>query len=523
MSDWISATDLAALMSSDGLYAVFDIRERGEFNESQISFATSLPRSQIEFRIGDLVPAPEIPVIVYGVGDGREQLAATTIENLGYANVSILTGGLSAWKDAHLLVVSGVNVPSKAFGERLQHQENVPEITPQELKALQETSADMVIFDLRTPEEYGRFCIPGAVNVPGGDLILRAGDLRRHRTSNIIVNCAGRTRSIVGAAALRRLGVSNARALKNGTMGWVLAGFELESRPNRKTPEASEQSRDEAHSFASSLQQQENIASITAGGVADLLDRQNQTATYLIDVRSEPEYESAHIEHSINVPGGQAVQRADDFIAVRNAKIVFVSGESSRATMAAYWYRQLGFRDVAVLEGGLRRWRESGFALASGIPAVQPLGVETALQQTRRIAPAEVHELLENSSPLVLDVGSSADYERGHLPAARWISRSWLEIKIPEQFPDRRGEIILSCTDGQNSVFAAQALRSIGYVSASVLDGGVHQWIAGGYPLETGLTNCLIEPNDVVLSPSIKGDKEAMMRYLEWEEKLVTT
>ena len=45
-------------------------------------------------------------------------------------------------------------------------------------------------------------------------------------------------------------------------------------------------------------------------------------------------------------------------------------------------------------------------------------------------------------------------------------------------------------------------------------------WAGAGYPTERGLESCLVEPNDVVLSPSVKGDKEAMRRYLEWEVKL---
>ena len=156
-----------------------------------------------------------------------------TLNELGYLEVSILDGGLTAWRKERRRIVVGVNVPSKAFGEKVHHERNIPEVTPEELKALRESGADLIILDVRTPEEYGRFCIPGGVSVPGGDLILWADELKQKRDATVIINCAGRTRSIIGTAALRRLGLTNVRALKNGTMGWVLAGLELERSPGR--------------------------------------------------------------------------------------------------------------------------------------------------------------------------------------------------------------------------------------------------------------------------------------------------
>ena len=250
MPEKISCRNLAGLMASEALYAVFDVRERGEFNLGQIANATSLPRSQIEFRIAELVPDRRIPIVVYDEGEGRAALAAHTLGEFGYEHVSILDGGLPGWRKENLPTVSGVNVPSKAFGEKVHHERTIPEISPEELKSLQERAADLMIFDMRTPEEYGRFCIPGAVNVPGGDLILWADALKRKPETTVIVNCAGRTRSIIGTAGLLRLGLNNVRALKNGTMGWVLTGLELESAPATVAPTAPDESRKHAREIA---------------------------------------------------------------------------------------------------------------------------------------------------------------------------------------------------------------------------------------------------------------------------------
>jgi rhodanese-related sulfurtransferase len=520
MSALISCREVAELMTSDRSFAVFDVRERGEYNECQIPGTTSLPRSQIEFRIQSLVPDLKIPLIVYDAEDGRAPLVAKTLNDLGYSEVSILDGGLTAWRNERRPTVGGVNVPSKAFGEKVHHERNIPDVTPEELKALRESGADLLILDVRTPEEYGRFCIPGGVSVPGGDLILWADELKQKRDATVVINCAGRTRSIVGTAALRRLGLTNVRALKNGTMGWVLAGLELETKPARSAPAAPSGSRQRATALAAQIAAEEKIATISAPQLADALASMNKGVTYLIDARSEPEFEAGHILGSINIPGGQAVQRADDFVAVRNAQIIFISSESARAVMAAYWYRQMGFPHVSVLQGGLRAWSENGHLLARGVLSDEPLGFAAAQQSAIFVDAQTLAEQIKSSSALILDVGTSLEFESAHVLGAKWISRGWIELKLPEQYSDRGQAIVVSCADGRQSVFAARALGGLGYQDVRVLAGGVQAWRAAGLKTETGRDRCLVQPNDVVLSPSIRGSKEDMQRYLDWELKL---
>jgi len=519
MSVVLSCEDLGTLMASEQLYAVFDIRERGEFNERQIPHATSLPRSQIEFRIAALVPDRNIPMVVYDEGGARAPLAAATLLGLGYDQVSILDGGLSAWQTEGRPVASGVNVPSKAFGEKVYHEQNVPDLAPQELKALQERSAELVILDMRTPEEFGRFCIPGGINVPGGDLILWADELKRRKDTAVVVNCAGRTRSIIGAAALRRLGLTHVRALRNGTMGWVLAGFELENKPRRSAPQPPQNSRENATALARQVAEEEQIPLISAPELTRLIGFKDEMH-YLIDVRSEDEYGASHVRGSLNVPGGQAVQRADDFIAVRNAPIIFISNQSARAVMAAYWYRQMGFADVRVLEGGLSAWSKSIGDLETGELRDEPLGYQAAKQAARLIEAPALERRRRDLTTLILDVGTSAEFEAAHVPGARWISRGWIEGKLPERFADRQQAIVLTCPDGRQSVFGARTLVKMGYTDVAVLGGGVRAWTAAGLPTELGSNECLAPTNDVVLSPSIRGTKEDMQRYLDWELKL---
>ncbi|HMF49404.1 MAG TPA: rhodanese-like domain-containing protein, partial [Candidatus Saccharimonadales bacterium] len=163
---------------------------------------------------------------------------------------------------------------------------------------------------------------------------------------------------------------------------------------------------------------------------------------------------------------------------------------------------------------------EAGGELETGSGRVEPLGYEAAKKASRFIDANDFNRQSRSVSATILDVGSSLEFEAAHVPQAEWISRGWLDLELPEQFPDRNRPIFLSCPDGRSSVLAAQTLADLGYVDVAVLNGGMQAWLAAGLPVEKGLDACLVEPNDVVLSPSIRGNKEDMLRYLKWETKL---
>jgi rhodanese-related sulfurtransferase len=303
-------------------------------------------------------------------------------------------------------------------------------------------------------------------------------------------------------------------------MGWVLAGFELETKPVRRGPLAPAESRAKADELALRIAKEEQIRWISTEEIIDAATGNIQGVTYLIDVRSEDEYETGHIAGSIAVPGGQAVQRADDFIAVRNAKVVFVSERFARAVMAAYWYGRMGLGNVSVLQGGIQGWLESGRGLVRGPNRKEPLGYDSGKKSARLRTPPELQSVLRDSTMTILDVGASSDYKTAHIPNAKWLSRGWLEENLPHHVPKKDSPLLITCPDGRQSVFAARTLASTGYTNVLVVDGGVRAWQAAGYPTEGGMTSCWSDVNDVVLSPSITGDRQAMRRYLDWEVQL---
>ena len=229
--------DLADLMASGTSHAVLDLRERGAYERGHVFRATPLPRRLLEWRLPALVPARRTPLAIYDADGVLADLTRPTLAAMGYADVRPLQGGLDAWRAAGLPVVQGLNVPSKVFGEQALHRWKTPQIAPRELEARIARGDDLVIVDARTPEEYHRSCIPSAWSVPGGELVLRIGDLVSRPDTTIVVHCGGRTRSYIGAESLRRMGLPNPIvALENGTMGWDLAGLTLERGAARWAP-----------------------------------------------------------------------------------------------------------------------------------------------------------------------------------------------------------------------------------------------------------------------------------------------
>ncbi len=519
----LSIEEFRTLAEAGKSHALLDIREPGEHNAGHIPNTTSLPRREIEFRIAELVPVRETPIVIVGDRDERARLAATTLALNGYESVCLLRGGCPAWIEAGGPAVTGTNVPSKRFGEEVHLKRGVPEIDPQELHLRMARGEPIRVLDARTPEEYGRFCIPGGVNVPGGDLVLWAGDLKKEPGARIVINCAGRTRGIIGTQTLRLLGMDNVSALKNGTMGWLLSGLELEQRPNRAPAAPSEMSRKFAEERAERIAASQRVPFLPVPELRRLMDQRGRRTLYLIDVRSAREYADGHIPGFLCVPGGQAIQRADDYIAVRQSTIVFACDRSARAVMAAYWYRAMGFDDVYFVRGGVEAWRESGLEIETGEPAKPVAGMERTRATARFItARGLTTQLSGRNPPVVLDVGTSREYGLGHIPGALWLSRGWLEEEFPRAVSDREQRIVVTCPRGDHSTLAAATLREISYRNVFVLDGGTATWMREGLARETGLTRMLSEPNDVVLSASVTGDRQAMQRYLEWEVELGT-
>jgi rhodanese-related sulfurtransferase len=519
MVNSISPEALSRLLTSDTQFALIDVREAGEFNSSHIPGASLLTRRSLEFQMSLAVPFTGTPVVVCDDDGRRQTLAAATLERMGYGQVSVLEGGINWWTSQNHPTEWGTNVPSKDFGEKMEAVHHVPEMEATELHARMQRGEKLLILDTRTPEEYRRFCIPGGRSIPGGELALRITDLTKDLTpdTTIIVNCAGRTRSIIGTRMLQRMGLHNMFGLKNGTAGWMLAGHQLETGADRVTlPEPSPEGLAAAETYAARLAAEDGVRFLDVSGLRAMLDRRDRETVYLIDVRTEEEYRQGHIPGFRWFPGGQAVQRADDVAVVKNCPIVFTCDRKARAIFTASWYRQMGVQEVYAVDGGTAAWAASGLALEQGLAEPPPFGLAVARDQVRLLSP---QDLQASPTSVVLFVDTSQDFVRGHVPGAHWVPRGWLELWIGDLVPTPDTPVAVTCTDGRNATLAGATLKDLGYQNVSVLDGGMSAWQEAGLPVENGLSGVMRPPTDVVFSGPDRNFAD-MMHYLRWEEAL---
>jgi len=518
----IAAATLAHLLETNSTLALIDVREHGEYNLAHIAGASSVPRRQLEARMGRLVPCRSVQVVVCDDNGRRAALAARTLDRMGYRRVAVLDGGVNRWASENRPTEWGMNVPSKDFGEKVEVQHHVPTIDADELARRQRRGDDLLILDTRTPEEYRRFCIPGGRSTPGGELALRIHDLVRERpNATVVVNCAGRTRSIIGARVLQRMQLPNVVSLRNGTSGWLLAGLELERGADRVAlPEPTPEGRAAAEKYAARVAAEDGVRMLSVDELRRVMARVGDEPVYLIDVRTREEYAAGHIPGFWWFPGGQAVQRADDTVAVRNGTVVFCCDGTVRACVTASWYRQMGFPNVHAVAGGTTAWAAAGQPLVSGMEEpVEPLVTE-ATARVRQVSTAELAANLASARPPVtLYVETSERFAGGHVPGARWVPRGWLELRVGEIVADMTAPIVVTDADGQDAVLSAATLMEMGYKDVAALAGGTDAWRREGRPLEQGLTGVLRTPDDVVPAGPDRGYAD-MINYLRWEERL---
>jgi rhodanese-related sulfurtransferase len=328
--------------------ALLDLRHEAAFATGHPLFAANMAANRIALEAGTRLPRKDVPIVLYDAGEGLVPAASEALVAQGYSNIRTLEGGLKAWQDAGYELFQDVNSYAKAFGELVESRRHTPSLPADDVAALISSGSNIAILDVRRFDEYATMNIPGSVSVPGAELVLRAGRAAPDPETTIVVNCAGRTRSIIGTQSLINAGVPNkVVALRNGTIGWTLAKHTLEHGSAKRSAigpfqHADANARDVAYR-----------AGVRRIGIDDFrtLQTQRQRTLYRFDVRDEAEYTAGHIPGFRHYPGGQLVQEIDMAAPVRGARIVLSDNLSIRAEMTASWLAQMGW-DTYVLDGG---------------------------------------------------------------------------------------------------------------------------------------------------------------------------
>lgn len=330
--------------------ALIDVREEDAFAQAHPLFAANLPAGRIELEAWSRIPRCDTMIVLYDNGEGLAEAARHVLQQMGYTEVYLLDGGLAGWRSAGGEIFKDVNVPSKAFGELVESKRHTPSLSAQEVRALLDRQADVVVLDVRRFDEYQTMSIPSAISVPGAELVLRARALAPNPATRIIVNCAGRTRSIIGTQSLVNAGIPNpVAALCNGTIGWTLAGLLLDHGASRRFTEVSEDQRLEAVQQSRAVADRAGVKRAQLADLAGFAAEASRT-TYLFDVRTPEEFAAGHLAGFRSAPGGQLVQETDVAAPVRGARMVLSDRQGVRDNMSASWLAQMGW-DVWVLDG----------------------------------------------------------------------------------------------------------------------------------------------------------------------------
>ncbi len=508
----ISPAELRRRLNDGGEIAIVDARGEGSFHNHHLLMASCLPVGRLELLAPALLPRRSAPIVVCDDGEGLAERAADRLSEGGWRAVSVLADGVAAWQAAGFPVYSGVHVPSKAFAEVVEHEMQTPWISAEELAERQRQDGDMAIFDSRSYEEYHANSIPGAVSVPGAELVYRFHDLVRSPDTFVVVNCGGRTRSIIGAQALRDAGVPNrVVSLKDGTMAWHLAGLEVVAGATRRFGEVSAAGVAAARQRAEAVARRYSVPAIDRATLARWQSEAEERSLYLLDVRDPAEYRAGHLPGSLPAPGGQLVQETDSWLGIWGARVVLVDDTGVRARMTASWLRRMGW-DAAVLEGGL-----DGVRLEEGMPKADTERFPLAGPEPTTVSPAE----LQANPAVVADLALSRRHREGHIPGAWFATRARLAealAKLPQA-----GDLVLTSEDGVIARFAAAEIAPRTGRPVKVLQDGTAAWKEAALPLETGMPKRVDEVDDVSLSARDRpAERERYMReYLAWEVDLV--
>lgn len=516
----LTTPQIAALQEGSEEFALLDVREAGLFVKKHLFCASCAPLWRLEYVIDRLVPRRTTPIVLTDLEGEQSEPAAAILERLGYSDVAILEGGTLGWEAQGYETFIDTNVPSKAFGEVVEVEAETPHISAEDLHRRIENGENPVILDGRPAEEFFNFSLPGAHNVPNGELPYRFREFAPDPETPIIINCAGRTRSIIGTQTLRNLAISNpVMALKGGTMSWLMAGWTLEKGRHTVLPEPRPEDLDPIRARLRELVRRFGIHAIDAAQLEAWRTAADRSL-YFFDVRTIEEYRAGHAPGARWAAGGQLVQATDTYMATRNARVALVDHDGVRAPNTAVWLRQMGFREVCLFPAPPHAALETG---------PEPIRVlhDPETPDAPWISPPQADALRQADAAVIYDVDQSTRFARQHIRDALFAAPHRIETFLDKA--DKR-QILLTSRDGVLARVVANRLAAHGFPARAIL-GGTQAWSAERLPMAEGREGILTGEDDTRYSGyELAEDKTAanqVMRderfraYLQWELDLV--
>jgi rhodanese-related sulfurtransferase len=516
---FVDAKQLKSWIHDSSELALLDVREHGQYGEGHLFFAIPLPYSVLELNIFRLIPIKSTRIVIYADDSSHsiEQAAFNVLVSLNYTNVFVLHGGMTAWKQAGFASFAGVNLPSKTFGEIAEHSYHTPSLSASKLHAmLQDKNNKIIVIDGRPAEEYKKMSIPGAICCPNGELALRINELVPDPDITIVINCAGRTRSIIGAQTLINLSIPNkVYALENGTQGWYLADLPLAHDSDSLYPEEiAKDSIPMLQNRSKQLIEKYELRTVGSENVKSWLVEGTRNI-FLCDVRTRKEYLENLIPVVQHAPGGQLIQATDQYVGVRKATIVICDFDGIRAPVVASWLKQLGW-NVLLLSDPHH---------LSDLPKIEQF--EPDLKHTTSLDITKLDAFIyEHPQALIFDVRASQEYRKCHLSGALWAIRSTLQAKVNEKQKDTNPvPIVLLSLETEKLLVLANDLERAGHQDIHVCTVSENTFKQTRLPTiinDKTLTDFECIDYLFFVHDRHDGNKAAARQYLEWETNLVS-
>jgi rhodanese-related sulfurtransferase len=505
MSSTISGLELRRLIDDpDRELAILDLRSPLIRTEGHIALSSGVPLHDLEQRVRTVVPRLDTTVVLAS-GRALDDRGAVILGSLGYTNVSVLESGLDSWTSAGERLYTGTNVRSKTLGEWIEAEFGTRTVDSATVQAWRAAGEDVVVLDSRPHAEYVHHHIPGGYDTGGGaELAFRGLQAVSGPETKIVVNCAGRTRGIVGAQSLVNTGIVNpVYSLHNGTPAWGWSGLEIEQGEGLPLAAPGEIP-DDLGKWAQQTLDSARVAVID-GDELERLRSDGSRTTYVIDVRRPEEYAAGHVAGSLQIQGGQLVQGSDEHLGVRRSHVVLVDTEDLlRSASTVQWLRYLHDGPVSVVVHA---------AELEGDDAID----EFPLPAVPTVSAEQLASWLESGQEVrVLDLRTSAAYRKAHLPGSVHARREHLRELVSGAVHART---VLVGDASHAPHFAAHELRREHGLATFVLDAELEDVPVRLTADDPDFAGAVV---DQVGPPEFGPERDRWYEeYFEWEYSLV--
>lgn len=465
--------------------ALFDVREEGAFGRGHPFWAVSLPVSEIEARLADLVPRLTVPIVVYDDGEGYAERAYDRITALGYRDIAILTGGLTSY--AHQgEIFHGVNVPASAFSELVAAKYRLPLIPAEEIRQRHADGHDIRLVQCRTVEPVSRRSNGPALHVLDGTIFARVHALPRASDTLIVIAGADRPLSILVARGLIVTGLTNPVAVVVDSMDTRPATSShsrksLRRLESARLPDVSEAPKQVTREIMARV----NARTIDSATLERFLAEEEQRTLYLLDLRSPADYAESHPHGFTNAPMPALLRCPETWIAVRGARVILHDPLGISAAIVTDWLCQMGYDAYRLAEGAIRD------------AAREVRSAEDEVRVTDdTITPKALHRI--RSQVTILDLARSPIYRERHIVGSLLASGPRLAEQIANLTGD--GPVVLTSPNGIVAEANLAEARRLTQRCVKALIGGTEAYAAAGYRLETGEGRVIDPPDDIAVS-----------------------